>query len=125
MSGMYQPGEVEVALEDGMAIVRLLGEHDLATQQLVAAKLAAMIEADDPLVFDLTQTTFIDSSVLNAVLHARTILATRGIPVAIVVPDSAPRAITKLLDLAATAKDIIVATSTDDARQILANQRHT
>jgi len=62
VTGMYQPGEVEVALEDGLSIVRLLGEHDISTQQIVAARLADLIETGNPLVFDVSQATFVDSS---------------------------------------------------------------
>jgi anti-sigma B factor antagonist len=122
---MYEPGDVDVqvAVEDGLSIVRLLGEHDLATQQLVATKLATMVEAGNPLVFDMTRTRFIDSTVINAVIHARNTLAAKGIPVALVVPDTAPRGVTKLLELANVENDVPVLHSFDDAKQTLVSGR--
>jgi hypothetical protein len=49
---------------------------------------ACLIETGNPLVFDVTQATFIDSTVVNAVMRVRSALAARGVPVALVVPDS-------------------------------------
>jgi anti-sigma B factor antagonist len=116
-----QPGQVEVALEDGLSIVRLLGEHDLSTQQIVAAKLAALIEAGNPLVFDVTQATFIDSTVVNAVVRAGSALAARGVPVALVVPDSASRGVSKLIGL--VEQKVAIVRSPAEAKQLLLSAR--
>ena len=116
---MYQPGEVEVALEDGLSIVRLLGEHDISTQQLVAARLADLIKTGNPLVLDLSQATFVDSSFATAVTKAKRELAKRGVPVALVVPDSTARVVSKLIELAKIDKDILIVRSRDEARQLL------
>jgi anti-sigma B factor antagonist len=125
MSGMYKPGEVEVALEDGLSIVRLLGEHDLSTQQIVATRLASLIETGNPLVFDMTQATFIDSTVVNAVMRARRALAARGVPVALVVPDSAPRGLSKLIELARVERHVLIVRSPAEAKQRLLAARQT
>jgi anti-sigma B factor antagonist len=118
---MYEPGEVDVALEDGLSMVRLLGEHDLSTQQTLAAKLAGLIETGDPLVVDVTRATFIDSSVITAVVRARNALAARKVPVAIVVPESAPSGVRKLIDLVtANDKEWLIARTPDEARNLVA-----
>ena len=116
---MYQPGEVEVALDEGLSIVRLLGEHDLSTQQLVAARVADLIETGNPLVFDVSQATFVDSSVVHAVIKARDELAKRGLPVAIVVPDSTARVVSKLIELAKIDQHILIVRSHGEAKHIL------
>jgi anti-sigma B factor antagonist len=116
---MYQPGEVEVALENGLSIVRLLGEHDISTHQIIAARLADLIETGNPLVVDVSQATFVDSSFANAVTKAKKELAKRGVPVALVVPDTAARAVSKLIELTKIDKDILIVRSHEEARQIL------
>jgi anti-sigma B factor antagonist len=119
VSGPYEPGEVEVALEDGLSIVRLLGEHDLSTQQILAARLADLITSGNPLVFDLSQATFVDSSVAHAVMRARNELTKPGVPMALVVPDSAARVVSKLIELAKIDQHILIVCSQDEAKQIL------
>ena len=116
---MYQPGEVEVALDEGLSIVRLLGEHDISTQQLVAARLADLIKTGNPLVLDLSQATFVDSSFATAVTKAKRELAKRGAPVVLVVPDSTARVVSKLIELAKIDNDILIVRSQDEAKQIL------
>ena len=119
VSGMYQPGEVEVALEEGLSIVRLLGEHDISTQQIVAARLVDLIATGNPLVLDVSQATFVDSSFANAVARAKRELAKRGVRVALVVPDSAARVVSKLIELAKVEQHILIVRSQDEAKQIL------
>jgi len=114
--GPYRPGEVEVATEEGLSIVRLLGEHDLATTHVIADRLAALIASGSPLAFDLTEATFIDSGVariFDGVLVA-------GVPVALVVPEepSSPL-VRRVLDLTGVAQRIPVVPSLEAARQIL------
>jgi anti-sigma B factor antagonist len=116
---MYQPGEVEVALEDGLSIVRLLGEHDISTHQIVAARLADLIATGNPLVVDLSQATFVDSSFAKAVTRAKRELAMRGVPVALVVPDSTARVVSRLIELAKIDKDLLIVRSQDEAKHIL------
>jgi anti-sigma B factor antagonist len=112
----YRPGEVEVAIEEGLSIVRLLGEHDLSTTQIIADRLAALIESGgSPLVFDLSEATFIDSGVV------RVFDATRiaGVAVALVVPEPAADAVRRVLRLTGVEQRIPVVPSWEDARQVL------
>jgi anti-anti-sigma factor len=113
--GPYRPGEVEVATEEGLSIVRLLGEHDLATTQVIADRLAALIASGSPLAFDLTEATFIDSGVtriFDGVLVA-------GVPVALVVSEPSSPLVRRVLDLTGVAQRIPVVPSLEAARQIL------
>lgn len=126
MPGMYDAGDIEVAVEDGLSIVRLLGEHDLASQRLLATKLATLIESGNPLVFDVTRATFMDSTVVHAMLNAGSALAARSVPVALVVSDSAPAGIRKLIELASAETSLVIAQSTEQAKQqlLLAGQEN-
>jgi anti-sigma B factor antagonist len=115
VSGLYEPGEVEIAMEDGLSIVRLLGDQDLSTQQLIATRLAALIESGDPLVFDLTDATFVDSTFVKVVMTAADELARRGVPIALVVPDDAATVVSRLIEVVGFA-GIPIVRSRDEAK---------
>jgi anti-anti-sigma factor len=56
---------------DGVTVVSLIGEFDLATAALARRALSYAIEDDPPtLVLDLGETTFIDSTGLRAIYNA-------------------------------------------------------
>jgi len=95
------------------------GAHDAAPRKGVAARLADLIATGNPLVFDVSQATFVDSSFANAVARAKRELAKRGVRVALVVPDSAARVVSKLIELAKIDNDILIVRSQDEAKQIL------
>ncbi len=111
----YEPGEVEVAIEEGLSVVRLLGDHDLSTTQLIADTLAGLTESGSPLIFDLSEATFIDSGV------TRIFDATRiaGVPVALVVPEPSSPTVRRVIDLTGVGQRISVVPSWDDARKVL------
>ena len=63
--------EIEVRPEPGDVIVlTLTGDHDLATKPLLVAELAEVTPAT-AIIIDLTRCTFIDSTVIGAILGAR------------------------------------------------------
>ena len=65
-------GEVKVERPaDGVAVVALEGEHDLGTANDVRDALVAAAEAGDAIVIDLSQTAFVDSSILGVILESR------------------------------------------------------
>ena len=66
-----EKSEIEVRPEPGDVIVlTLTGDHDLATKPLLVAELAALTPAT-AIIVDLTRCTFIDSTVIGAILAAR------------------------------------------------------
>jgi anti-anti-sigma factor len=62
--------EIVVRRLSGATVVGLRGEHDLQTAQGVIQTLEPLLEADAIVVADLTTTSFMDSSILNALLTA-------------------------------------------------------
>jgi anti-anti-sigma factor len=64
---MLEPTVTSTQL-DGVAIVALHGEHDVSTVDKLHSVLEAHMATDSRMVIDLTDATFIDSSVLNAIL---------------------------------------------------------
>ena len=63
----YVPGTVRASVRDGMALVTLTGEHDLATLPDVEAALRDASAQGGPIVVDLSECTFIDCAVTRAI----------------------------------------------------------
>ena len=75
------PGRLDVLLsaEGPAAVVALRGEADVATLPAIVDALAGVIaDRDGNVIVDLTQTAFMDTAALRAVLRAREVLDGRG-----------------------------------------------
>jgi anti-anti-sigma factor len=72
----------------GAAIVTLSGEHDLASRPQIAVAFAVARDCGNVLV-DLTPASFVDSSVINALLRAARELVREGMRLELVIPPSA------------------------------------
>jgi anti-anti-sigma factor len=59
---------VTITQEDGVCVVDLRGEHDLATSSEVRSVLEASVAARNATVVELSLTDFIDSSILGVLL---------------------------------------------------------
>jgi anti-anti-sigma regulatory factor len=70
-------GQTEVELADSVALVRLLGEHDLSTAAQLSEHLQVLAGEGLGLAIDLTETEFLDLAVLRALLDAETHLQGR------------------------------------------------
>jgi anti-sigma B factor antagonist len=68
-----------------VALIRLRGEHDVATKQDLAEAFATA-SAQQNVVVDLSDCTFIDSTVIAAFFRARETLAQRGGRLELVIP---------------------------------------
>lgn len=67
---MRQPS-IDVRAEPGDVIVlTLIGDHDLATKPSLVAELATLAP-EAAVVIDLTRCTFVDSTVIGAILNTR------------------------------------------------------
>lgn len=64
--------------EEGVSVVVLQGEHDLATKDHVWAVLADEIERNRAVVVDVSQAEFVDSSVMDNLACAHRDAAARG-----------------------------------------------
>jgi anti-sigma B factor antagonist len=77
--------------DTGVVVVVLTGEHDLYTAPGLQDRLSTLYEEGVPFVVDLTQATFIDSSVLRVLLEARREADERGLGFAVALgQDEAP-----------------------------------
>ena len=57
--------------EAGLAVLAIKGEHDLSTAPALGQRLDGLIAEGGPIVVDLSQATFVDSSILGVILGAR------------------------------------------------------
>jgi anti-sigma B factor antagonist len=74
MSGFDRPrpGQCEVVRpRDRVAVARLLGDHDLGTAPELQELLYSLVDTNDLVVVDLSETTFVDSTVLRNVVSAQ------------------------------------------------------
>jgi anti-sigma B factor antagonist len=55
---------------DGVVVLDLAGEHDLATVHEVNQALTALLQTSELVVVDLTHTSFLDSSMLETLVRA-------------------------------------------------------
>jgi anti-anti-sigma factor len=65
-------GRIDVENRAGVWVLALHGEHDLATQPSLREQLGHVRAAGGPIVVDLTPTTFVDSTIIGALLECAT-----------------------------------------------------
>ena len=65
------PNAIAVERAGDVSVVALSGEHDIYTAPTLRERIYAEVEASRPVVVDISDTTFIDSSVLGVLLGAR------------------------------------------------------
>ncbi|MGZ5310923.1 MAG: STAS domain-containing protein [Solirubrobacterales bacterium] len=82
----------------GIPVVAVSGEHDLNTAPDLRARLDEVIEQGGPVVIDLSPATFVDSSILGAILDARRRAQGAGIGFAVAQGDGAA-AVTRVLEI--------------------------
>jgi anti-sigma B factor antagonist len=62
----------------GITVLELLGDHDLATADDLSAAIDQALASRPGLIVDLTETTFIDSTVVHLLINAHQVLEARG-----------------------------------------------
>jgi anti-anti-sigma factor len=57
---------------DGVAVLRLLGEHDVSSADVLGHRLLAAVRASKNVVVDVSETAFLDSTTVNKLIEAHT-----------------------------------------------------
>ncbi len=78
--------EIRSKSVDSVRIVEVVGEVDMATAPELTAMLDSSVDAEQRVVADLSAVVFLDSSALNALIHAQRDLAKRDIDFRVVSP---------------------------------------
>lgn len=83
-----EPGIDVHASHEGLVIVALRGEHDLASKDELAAALERAGAAEPLVVVDLSECAFIDSSVIAVIVAACARVQADGRTLALVIPQT-------------------------------------
>lgn len=86
--------------EEGVAVVDVDGDLDMAAVDDVDAALQEALSQGRPVVVDLTDVAFIDSTGMRAMIEARRRSREDAVPMVLVCPDNA--AVWRLLELTGT-----------------------
>ena len=93
-------GDMRFGVSDaGVAIVELDGEHDIYTAPKLRDRLGELVETSPGVVVDLSGATFVDSSILGALLNAlqRAVEAKKGF--AVCLADGSAPAVRRVFDM--------------------------
>jgi anti-sigma B factor antagonist len=104
---MSEPGapnppdsRIDVEHRAGVWVLSLHGDHDLATQPSLREQLHHVRAAGGPIVVDLSHTTFVDSTIIGALIEPSTGLEVDGSGIfAVAPPGSASRRLADLVRL--------------------------
>jgi anti-sigma B factor antagonist len=109
-------GRVEVDRgEPGVAIVSLVGEHELFSVLEVERALDRAIRERLDVVIDLSRAEFLDSSVVAILLRAREEAHVEGSGFALVIDDSTGKSVRQLFEITGLATIFRVAASRSEA----------
>jgi anti-anti-sigma factor len=109
-------GRVEVdQSEEDVAIVSLIGEHELYSVLEVERALDNAIQEGRSVVVDLSRAEFLDSSVVAILLRAREEAHVQGASFALVIDDSTGQSVRQLFEITGLATIFRVASSREEA----------
>jgi anti-sigma B factor antagonist len=92
-------GRIEAtAAESGWPVIAMSGEHDLSTAPELRARLHDLGDSS-PLIIDLDQTTFVDSSILGVLVGGLRRARERNAPFGLVLGAQAHPAIRRIFEL--------------------------
>jgi anti-sigma B factor antagonist len=92
-------GRIEApAVDGGSPVLVITGEHDLSTAPELRAQLHELGETS-PIIIDLDETTFVDSSILGVLVGGLRRARERDVPFGLVLGDQAHPAIRRIFEL--------------------------
>jgi anti-sigma B factor antagonist len=113
--GDVRTGELATARTDeGILVLTMTGEHDLSTAPALRRRLDELLSEDGGIIVDLSSATFIDSSILGAILDGkrRASAAGRGFAV---VQSNGQNAVGRVLDVTGLRAELPVHADQDGA----------
>jgi anti-sigma B factor antagonist len=101
--------------DDGVVVTALDGEHDIYTAPALRERMYGVIEEGRPLVVDLTGATFVDSSILGALLGARRRAHEAGVGFAVCCAEGIDPGVRRILDVTGLMPVLPVLATREDA----------
>jgi anti-sigma B factor antagonist len=112
--------EVEYLSETTAAVV-LRGEHDIYTVPTLRERLAELHEKRLFVIIDLSQTAFLDSSVLGAMLGATELARSQGKGVAVVLGDPPTETVARIFEVTGLAEVLPTRATREEAHAVFAS----
>jgi anti-anti-sigma factor len=106
---------IEIEQGDSAAVVALRGEHDLSTAEELRRQLGPLGDAQAVVVVDLTDTAFIDSSVLGVLIAEHDRAGRNGGRFAVVLGEGSAHGVRRVFDLAGVGSVLNVVGSREEA----------
>lgn len=97
----------------GITVLELLGDHDLATAEELSAAIDQALARRPGLVVDLTETTFMDSTVVHLLIDAHQVLEARGHELSLQITEAS--AVRRVLELTQLDNALGIAGDRDEA----------
>ena len=97
------------------AVVALVGEHDAYSAQRLENELAVLLDANQRVVIDLRDASFIDSTTLSVLLAARRRAEESSLGFALVLPDGDYTQVNQILELTGLGPTFAVCEELEDA----------
>jgi anti-anti-sigma factor len=120
--GASLQGTIEVVREaDTIIALDLYGEFDITSSPEIVEHAERAVDADNHLIINLSDTTFIDSSVLHALFRAAAAATARGNVCVLQLGTAA--IIERVITLTGTDKEIATANTREEAIELI--RRHT
>jgi anti-sigma B factor antagonist len=114
-------GQIDVEhLSATTAAVVLRGEHDVYTVPALRERLGELHVRELFVIVDLSQTSFLDSSVLGALLGATETARSQGKSVAVVLGDPPTDAVARIFEVTGLADVLPTRATRDEAHEIFA-----
>jgi len=104
-----------VASDTPFTVITLAGESDAFTATRVRSDLATALGAETPLVIDLSQATFIDSTIVGVLLEGLAEYEKRERPLLLLLPDDCAPEVHRLFEMTGLASLLPVVGSWDEA----------
>ncbi len=101
--------------DHGFTVIALTGESDSYTAPRVRSDLATALGVEAPLVVDLSQATFIDSTIVGVLLESLAEYEKRERPLLLLLPDDSAPEVHRLFELTGLASLLPLVRSWDEA----------
>jgi len=101
--------------ETGFTVITLPGESDAYVAPRVRSDLASALGSEAPLVVDLTQATFIDSTIVGVLLEGLADCEKRERPLLLLLPEDAAPEVHRLFEITGLMSLLPVVRSWDEA----------
>jgi anti-sigma B factor antagonist len=103
------------APDSGFSVITLSGESDAYVAPKIRSDLATALDCEEPLLVDLTQATFIDSTVVGVLLEGLADCERRERALLLLLPDDAAPEVHRLFEITGLSALLPVVRSWDEA----------